>query len=173
MNHQKSFWVSFTGFHSKRNVTWVRFSELNSDVRPLGSELPLRSSEHKSNYQEFYSLKNTLYCIMSFSNRVKLAYIKFLGNRGKKFDIGWNLIYSRNITCACNRPGFPIWLLYTGFNIGRFNSRGFHWICVCVFQDIYGMCFLEIKIRLIPESRKAKYSWEQEFWDEFDQLQVV
>lgn len=56
---------------------------MNSDVRPLGSESPLRSSEHKLNYQEFYSLKNTLYCIMSFSNRVKLAYIKFLGTRGK------------------------------------------------------------------------------------------
>lgn len=70
-------------FQAKRNFTWVRFSELDSDVRPLWSKLPLRSSEHKSNYQEFYLLKNTLYCIMSFSNRVKLAYIKFLGTRGK------------------------------------------------------------------------------------------
>ena len=134
----------------------MRFSEKNSGVRALGSQLPLRSSEHKLNYQEFYSLKNTLYCIMSFSNRVKLAYIKFLGTQGKKFDIGWDLIYSRNITCACNRPGFPIWLLYREIQyrwVQYWWGVGDHWICICVFQDIYGM---------FPQGKNQIVSWVQE-----------
>lgn len=125
MNHQNSFWFSFSVFHAKKNVTWVRFSELNSDVRPLGSKSPLRSSEHKLNYQEFYSLKNTLYRIMSFSNRVKLAYIKFLGTRGKNL-IKDGIWYTLEILHVCVIDlDFQFDCYTQGFNIGGFNIRGF------------------------------------------------
>lgn len=46
-------------------------------------------------------------------------------------------------------------------------------MCICVFQDMYSLCFLKVKIRLIPESRRAKYSWKQEFWEECDWMKVV
>ena len=43
-----------------------------------------------------------------------------------------------------------------------------------LFFRTYMVCFLKVKIRLIPGFRKkAKYSWEQEFWEEFDKMSVV
>lgn len=62
------------------------------------------------------------------------------------------------------------------FNIGGSilaRGRGLIEFAFVYFRT-YMVCFLKVKIRLLPGFRKkAKYSWEQEFGEEFDQMSVV